>query len=128
MKQNIIVALTATSILICSCGKNASDSKVEQLSTKIQESPAPESINNSDKDEYLADSNGIAHIPGHQDEKKKQPSTTQVVRTDWDKKIIKTASLNLEVKDYNGFYASLREKVKITRRIYCTGRTNAIRI
>ena len=36
----------------------------------------------------------------------------RLVKTDWDKKIIKTASLNLEVKDYNGFYASLREKVK----------------
>ncbi|HKO82493.1 MAG TPA: DUF4349 domain-containing protein [Chitinophagaceae bacterium] len=30
----------------------------------------------------------------------------------WDKKIIKTATLNLEVKDYNTFYTSLREKVR----------------
>jgi hypothetical protein len=32
-------------------------------------------------------------------------------KIDWDKKIIKTADLNLEVKTYNNFYKSLREKV-----------------
>lgn len=43
-----------------------------------------------------------------QTKEKKQP----VLNADWDKKIIKTASLNLEVKDYNSFYSSLRDKVK----------------
>lgn len=47
-------------------------------------------------------------------EKQQQPREKKrpVVNADWDKKIIKTASLNLEVKDYNGFYSSLRDKVK----------------
>jgi len=33
-------------------------------------------------------------------------------KVDWDKKIIKTASLNAEVKNYDSFYSSLREKVR----------------
>lgn len=47
------------------------------------------------------------------DKQKQQPPQQQpAIKPDWDKKIIKTASLNLEVKDYNTFYSSLREKVK----------------
>lgn len=48
------------------------------------------------------------------DDKQKQqhPQQQPAIKPDWDKKIIKTASLNLEVKDYNTFYSSLREKVK----------------
>jgi hypothetical protein len=34
------------------------------------------------------------------------------VKQDWDKKIIKTANLNLEVKDYNAYNTSLRDKLK----------------
>lgn len=38
--------------------------------------------------------------------------TEENSKPDWDKKIIKTASLNVEVKEYAAFSASLREKVK----------------
>jgi hypothetical protein len=31
---------------------------------------------------------------------------------DWDKKIIKTSDINLEVKDYNVYYSSLRENIR----------------
>ena len=59
-----------------------------------------------------ADSIGKPETPG---EKQKQPDRLQqppAIKPDWDKKIIKTASLNAEVKDYNIFYSSLREKIK----------------
>lgn len=46
------------------------------------------------------------------DKKQQQRTTDQPSKPDWDKKIIKTASVNLEVKDYNSFYSSLREKVR----------------
>ncbi|HKZ67962.1 MAG TPA: DUF4349 domain-containing protein [Chitinophagaceae bacterium] len=46
------------------------------------------------------------------DKEKQQPQHQPAIKPDWDKKIIKTASLNLEVKDYNTFYSSLREKVR----------------
>jgi hypothetical protein len=46
--------------------------------------------------------------------KQRSPGEQPAIKNDWDKKIIKTASLNIEVKDYSAFYASLREKVRST--------------
>jgi hypothetical protein len=46
------------------------------------------------------------------DDKQKQQQKEPVTKPDWDKKIIKTAVLNLEVKDYNAFYTSIRDKVR----------------
>lgn len=46
-------------------------------------------------------------------DQKKQPITSNPVpKPDWDKKIIKTAHLNFEVKDYKTYYTSFREKVR----------------
>lgn len=43
---------------------------------------------------------------------KADKQTEENSKPDWDKKIIKTATLNVEVKEYAVFSASLREKVK----------------
>jgi Domain of unknown function (DUF4349) len=49
---------------------------------------------------------------GNDKDQQKQPPQVQIQsKIDWDKKIIKTANLNLEVKKYNDFYKSIREKV-----------------
>src|SRR6478672_4313031 len=52
--------------------------------------------------------------PQHNEgENKKKPASQQPIpNPDWDKKIIKTATINFEVKNYNTFYAGLREKVR----------------
>ena len=60
--------------------------------------------------DQAADSTAKQEPPGAGNPKK-QPSLPQQY-IDWDKKIIKNASINAEVKDYKSFYASLREKVK----------------
>lgn len=49
------------------------------------------------------------HQPGSD---KKNADARPPALPDWDKKIIKTANLDAEVKDYNSFYTSLREKIK----------------
>jgi hypothetical protein len=46
------------------------------------------------------------------DKQKQQQQKEPVAKPEWDKKIIKTAVLNLEVKDYNAFYTSIRDKVR----------------
>ncbi len=59
---------------------------------------------------FRSDSIRKQQLPG---DKQKQPTQQPgLPRVDWDKKIIKTASLRLEVKDYNVFAISLREKIK----------------
>jgi hypothetical protein len=57
-----------------------------------------------------ADSTVKQEPPGNGNPRK-QPSAPQQ-NIDWDKKIVKNASINAEVKDYKNFYASLREKIK----------------
>jgi len=42
----------------------------------------------------------------------KQVQQTPPPQIDWDKKIIKNAALNIEVKDYNAYNTSLRQKIK----------------
>lgn len=41
-----------------------------------------------------------------------QPSSQPAANPDWDRKIIKTATLNVEVENYSKYYAVLRESVK----------------
>lgn len=51
--------------------------------------------------------------PQNPDEKKQRQELPQKqANPDWEKKIIKTATLNLEIKDYNSFNISLREKIR----------------
>src|SRR5688500_12968165 len=65
----------------------------------------------TNEQEFHKDTVVKKQIPGDQ-QKQQQQQKDPAIKLDWDKKIIKTASLNLEVKDYNTFYSSVREKVK----------------
>jgi hypothetical protein len=112
MKRIATIAAIAASIFIFSCANNRDELKVQEVSINDAKSPVPEGNLNATKEEFAPDTKDIGRIPGQQDEKKKQPSTTQAAKPDWDKKIIKTGNVNLEVKDYNSFYTSLREKVR----------------
>jgi Tfp pilus assembly protein PilZ len=116
----IITAITAM-LLFISCDKN--NNKMEDLNRKVlslkdmkQEMPDKEKVYKSEKSgtsEYMADTAGTPPPPPGETGNKKQPGQTQPVpNPDWDKKIIKNASLNLEVKDYKIFYSSFREKIR----------------
>jgi Domain of unknown function (DUF4349) len=110
MKYFKSTALIAISILIFSCGKN--DSKIMSLKKEPaqEETAIAENKKPMDNGLFSADTT-VQQIP--ESDKKKQPSqTVPAANPDWDKKIIKTASLNLEVKEYKEFYSSLREKVR----------------
>jgi Domain of unknown function (DUF4349) len=112
----ILAALATVTLFFYACkGKN-----YDQLGDKANLDRKEASSPNANKDEvadnqsaglFKADSIGT---PQQSDGKreKKIPGGQQTINPDWDKKIIKTASINLEVKDYNNFYTSLREKVK----------------
>jgi hypothetical protein len=109
MKQFSIVVLITTLLFFCACQNNAesNEEKPEQLAVTLEKSEGddlkgtipPDTLKNEDP-------------PGQQADKKKDPVTTASPKVDWDKKIVKTGSLNLEVKDYYSYYTSLREKVR----------------
>lgn len=115
---NVCVAAMLLLCLFASCENRNEKSFAANDSTFIKQEeekkpepsaaftpPSPESYK-----EYQQTGNTTDTV--YQKEKKQIPKASPQARTDWDKKIIKTASLNAEVKDYNGYYSSLREKVK----------------
>ncbi|HET6996797.1 MAG TPA: DUF4349 domain-containing protein, partial [Chitinophagaceae bacterium] len=94
------------------------ENDISSLDRKIPADPMAEAKaeeTNKITNGFLADSirQGDQEKPPQDGGKRtKQQPSTQTIKPDWDKKIIKTGSLNLEVKDYNKFYTSVRDKVK----------------
>jgi len=113
IRLTAIIAVTMTSF---ACDTNYESKKTEAANTTVDAKGLitdlmVEEERKIDKKEFYADSVRKPQAPG--DKEKQQPQHQQpAVKPDWDKKIIKTASLNLEVKDYNAFYSSLREKIR----------------
>ena len=112
MKKTILAFLTMLLFVACK-NENAksSDEMVtlnrkseNQLSTTKQEEaqkePAPQYIND-EKDKQQQNSNS-----------KQAQQQVPVSNQDWDKKIIKTASINLEIKDFKTYNSTFRDKIR----------------
>jgi hypothetical protein len=114
MKFIIVAALTAVTLLAIACtGANSPKQTADFKSIANSEKATNDneiSVNANNSSYYLADSAGTQNDKQQQ----KQPAVTSAppANPDWDKKIIKNASLNLEVKDYYAYYTSLREKIR----------------
>jgi hypothetical protein len=111
-----VTAFIAVSMLAFACdSKNASEKillaeiPADQKEIGIA-NIANEEESKNDQEGFHADT--IGRQPGGDKQKQQMQHQQPAIKPDWDKKIIKTASLNLEVKDYSTFYSSLREKVK----------------
>ena len=113
IRLTAIIAVTMTAF---ACNTRNDSQKLQEVSiSSVQNDPVVSDYKNEEgrKDDqkgFYSDSVGKPHIPN--DKQKQQQQQQPAIKPDWDKKIIKTASLNLEVNDYNTFYSSLREKVK----------------
>jgi hypothetical protein len=121
MKRFIMIALAAISLAFYACDHEA---KLQAVTSA--EIPADNSIIESHEKEKTGedllkferidrDEEGDS-IPSHQiPERQKQPgqpNRTGVVGTRWDRKIIRTASLRVEVKEYAAFASALPEIVR----------------
>jgi hypothetical protein len=108
MNYFIVAALIAVSLLCYSCGQDKQGLKDTASVQELEKTTADQKIADNNHQYFNTDSAGTQTGSGEQ---KKQP-VPPVANPDWDKKIIKTASLNLEIKDYNAYYTSLREKIR----------------
>ena len=122
MQKIIVIALASAMLLVVACNSRneaKKDSMISEVTLSEINKAQPENFG------VLADSAISQEYNGDTDEKpeeeqdqkqKRQPvqprPTEPLAKPDWDKKIIKTASINLEIKDYNKYNTSLREKVK----------------
>jgi hypothetical protein len=113
MKFIISTALIAVTLLLCACDKNNASQKdvaaLDRKSVEYKNNVDAEAAGDNTGFLGMTDSTGT-QSPGIN--KQAPPRQDPPANPDWDKKIIKNASLNLEVKDYNVYYNQLREKVK----------------
>ena len=106
--KKLIIAISAI-LLFISCDRTASGKEtVGSLQRQLDKQQVDEKAgNNSPVQKNTIDP------PGQNDQDKtKQVRQTPESNGNWDKKIIKNAILNLEVKDYGAYNTSLRVKVK----------------
>ena len=121
IRMTAFIAVTMTAFACDSGNKSQVAEEIKTISSKYEMPVADYKTEDKKENEYegpYADSAGKPNVTGesqHPADKQKQLHPQQqppAIKPDWDKKIIKTASLNVEVKDYNIFYSSLREKIK----------------
>jgi len=103
-------ALVAALVLFClACKNSLEQSSIETLSadkTVAENKIALDSASNFKTADTLIEQQQA------QNPNQKNQSSLTPKPIDWDKKIIKTATINAEVKDYKGFSQQLNEKVK----------------
>lgn len=107
-----MTALIAVTVSTLACN-NVNEASGKDEIAGLKQAPADQEIQTWQQagGGQEADSISPRQISHPKEDKPAQPAI-ETMRPDWDKKIIKTAVLNVEVKDYNKYYASLREKVK----------------
>ncbi|MEI9807741.1 MAG: DUF4349 domain-containing protein [Bacteroidota bacterium] len=110
-------AIVAALLFILSCNHAANEQADFKTATKNAEAIEQPPPSKDVADNSFTGENKNAGEPDQtgdqkQDKQKQPVIKEQAPKPDWDKKIIKTASVNIEVEDYNKYYASLREKVK----------------
>lgn len=109
--KKIIVAFSAILLFISCESKYAAEDKTPALNRDIN---FVDKLQSTDKkEEFEVNNVDTVGVPQQSEtDQSKKVQQTLPLKIDWDKKIIKNANLALEVKDYNAYNTSLRNKVK----------------
>ena len=116
MKMNILKAMVLLSVTAMSCNRNHKDWSLESKSNSEKEitamAPAKDAMDNPEP-QQLPNQN---QLPNQHPQPPGQPVAplipVQKTNPEWDKKLVKTAFLKLEVKDYNLYNSGLPEIIK----------------
>lgn len=117
--KKLTVAIAATLLFISCQNSNGPETSATKLSRDLaDDKKEPITLTNVDKEEEKNKISGNISgesAPPQKDQEQgatKQVQQVPIPKVDWDKKIIKNAIINLEVKDYNAYNTSLRDKIK----------------
>jgi hypothetical protein len=108
MKTKLIISTLLISLIIISC--NRAEKQHEVLDLQMAKlTPVPPRPENNDKDQQIPvgslqntqTDSGVVQVPAK-----------TISNPDWDKKIIKTATLKLEVKDFKTYNSDVHKTVK----------------
>jgi hypothetical protein len=109
IKPSAVLAVLCL-LIIMSCNSNKTKAEPDQLALSSVVSNAPITLAETANQLYTADTTTFSEEPDDGNNKKQK--FQQLPKTDWDKKIIKTAALNIEVKDYDKFSSTVRDITK----------------
>src|SRR5688572_12060559 len=109
--MKLIITVITAAFLLIACGNSGSSSQA------MKEESTDLSISGITLDEkgFIGESvtdTATQSAPPDQKQPGSEPLVPPQKKYDWDKKIVKNADLNLEVKDYQSYYNSMREKVR----------------
>lgn len=113
MKIRSTAALAVMAIFCFGCNSMSDSSQAETLSRsaeKLDKAVTSDQQSDSIADFKIADTLYDANQTSNASSKKQ--NNLPLKQIDWDKKIVKTASLNAEVNDYKSFSQKLSEKIK----------------
>lgn len=111
MKAKLFFVTPILLSVLFSCNRNTPEVKKDVLLSELK--TAPGSLNTDEEQvPVTVDSQVVAQQTAEPDPQKKQVKNITPATVDWDKKIIKTASLRLEVKDFNSYSDKVRKTVK----------------
>lgn len=107
--MKILITALSVMLLLIACSDKVKDASLHSEQTG---SVALNKDYKAEENEYMSDSTGKPSKAEEPADKNKQQQTQPTQYPDWDKKIIKTATLNFEIKDYKNYYAAFRGKVR----------------
>lgn len=111
MKKITIAFLAILLFIFFSCQDNKKAARSNISEIKLEEQKPD--VNKLDEvNKSVLDFKQVQILPPQGDQAKNVQQQTPSKNHDWDKKIIKTASLNLEIKDFKKYNAGFRDKVK----------------
>jgi len=109
--KKIFIALTAIALFI-SCKNESKKDSLAVVETDLKKIEMYKPQDDINKNGIVGNISDTVAAPQEEPDRAKKNQQSPLVKQDWDKKIIKTANLNLEVKDYNAYNSSLRDKLK----------------
>jgi Domain of unknown function (DUF4349) len=109
--MKIVTTALAVVLLLAACVHNSKQKDLESLKSSVDEMKKAPLADYKVEEQYNANAADTTVSPQPGDNKK-QPGSKPIPNPDWDKKIIKTAALDFEVKDFKGYNSKLREKIK----------------
>ena len=104
-------------LLFAACNQSnesAFDTTTDTSTTVAVEAMELAKMENSNGEEYAPPYEGTDSITGNTQQRQRSPIITHqaAANPDWERKIIRTANLSMEVEDYNKYYSLLRESVR----------------
>jgi len=114
MKNLLLIFSALGFCLMSSCiGDSRSKMVTPQPFSKVEQRESDQNKTESDKNYFNANGNGSLSTDSSNGSQQQPPqNSTKPANPDWDKKIIKNANINVEVKNYKSFSELVKDKIR----------------